>query len=434
MKKNTNSKSNKDYKNILSPLSKKQKITFSHNLFKEVEANKIGLSHKKSQDELLLNKKINNSNKNHRRIKSNSCNYIESMTNFEKNFGLNTTMNQLSFFKGKKKKEKGTKNEINSKNSISRNKKIEKNKDNNLFPLSCSLKDFRNGIIKEKKNENDIKKYYNKEIYLNKNNLIINNDIITNIEETRNTTSINNINNNNLIYSKHINESEKEDENKKNKKYIKICRKANSKLYSPVGNNPKINYTNANNNIIVEKPYQKYNLHRFIYNNNNLKTKDNNNNKSNKNNISGINYNSNYLNTTKKSFRNSAKFSNLKNYKNLSIICPTSDSRYEEPLSFYNSNKNMNIPLIPLKEEKHFSKNNFPSSTTNKNKNKEIKFTFTKFKKRSNKSQENIYKSKIYESDALNEFDSVEEIHFMFVEMNQRKKKFFKNYEDIYEK
>ena len=434
MKKNTNSKSNKDYKNILSPLSKKPKITFSHSLFKEVETNKMGLSHKKSQDELLINKKITYSNKNHRRIKSNSGNYIENMTNFEQNFGLNTTMNQLSFFKGKKKKEKVTKNENKSKHTVSRNKKIDKNKDNfnNLHPLSCSVKDFRNCIIKEQKCENDIKKYYNKEIYLNKSNLIINNDIMTNIEETRNTTSINNINNNNLIYSKHINEAEKENENKKNKKYIKICRKPNCKLYSPKSNNnPKINYTNANNDIITENPYQKYNLHRFIYNNNNLKTKIN---KNNKNNISAINYNSNYLYTTKKSFRKSAKFSNIKNYKNLSIICPTSDSRYNEPLSFYNSKKNMKLSQIPFKEEKHLSKKNFPSSTTNKNKNTKIKFTFTKYKKRSNKSQENIYKSKINESEAINEFDSVEEIHFMFVEMNQRKKKFFKNHEDIYEK
>ena len=154
MKKNTNSKSNKDYKNILSPLSKKPKITFSHSLFKEVETNKIGLSHKKSQDELLINKKITYSNKNHRRIKSNSGNYIENMTNFEQNFGLNTTMNQLSFFKGKKKKEKVTKNENKSKHTVSRNKKIDKNKDNfnNLHPLSCSVKDFRNDIIIDNSN------------------------------------------------------------------------------------------------------------------------------------------------------------------------------------------------------------------------------------------------------------------------------------------
>ena len=172
-------------------------------------------------------------------------------------------------------------------------------------------------------------------------------------------------------------------------------------------------------------------MHRFIYNNNNLKTKIN---KNNKNNISAINYNSNYLYTTKKSFRKSAKFSNIKNYKNLSIICPTSDSRYDEPLSFYNSKKNMKLSQIPFKEEKHLSKKNFPSSTTNKNKNTKIKFTFTKYKKRSNKSQENIYKSKISESEAIKEFDSAEEIHFMFVEMNQRKKKFFQKHEDIYEK
>ena len=432
MKKNTNSKSNKEYKNMFSPLSKKQKNTFSHNLFKEIEINKIPLSHKKSQDELLLTKKKNVSNKYHRRIKSNSGNYVENMTNLEKNFGLNSTMNQMSFFIGKnkkvKEKENVTKKESNPKTSVSRNKNTNQNKDNynNLLPISCSLKDFRNCIIKEKKCKNIIKKYYNNELNLNNNKIIFNNDIITNIEETRNTTSINNINNNNLLYSKHINETEKENDNKKQKKYIIISRKQNnSKLYSPTGNNPKITYTNANNDINKEKKNPKYNLHRFIYNNNNLKGKNNNNKK---NNIIRINYNCNYLYTSKKSFRNSEKkFSNIKNYKNLSIICPTSDSRYEEPLSFYNSKKNINLSQIPLKE-KNYSKKNFPSSTTNKDKEKEI--TYTKYKKRSNKSQENIYKSKIYESDAINEFDSVEEIHFMFVEMNQRKKNFFQKHND----
>lgn len=424
MKKKTNSKSNKEYKKILSPMSKRQKNTFSHNNFKDLEINKIPLSHKKSQDELILNKNNNVSNNFHRRIKSNSGNYIDSMTNLEQNFGINNT-----FIIGKNpNKEQVTKNEINPKISVGRNYKKQQQREiyNNILPSSCSLKDFRNFIIMEKKCENDIKKYYNNDLNLYNNKIIYSNDILTNIEETRNTTSINIINNNNLLYSKHFIEMEKgkENGNKENKKHIKISRKKNnSNLYSPIGKKQKIDYTNTNNDLIKEK-YQKYNLHRYIYNNNNLKGKNN------KNNITKINYNynSNYLNTTKKSFRNSEKkFSNInKNYKNLSIICPISDTRYEEPLTFYNSKKRMNFSQ---REEKNVIKKNFPSSTTNKN--NEIRFTFTKYKKRNNKSQENIfYKSKIKESEEINEFDSVEEIHFMFVEITQKKKNFFQKNND----
>ena len=56
MKKYDYKKSTKDYKSILSPVSQKPQIFFGQDLFKDFEKNKLALSHKKSQDELLLTK------------------------------------------------------------------------------------------------------------------------------------------------------------------------------------------------------------------------------------------------------------------------------------------------------------------------------------------------------------------------------------------
>ena len=62
-------------------------------------------------------------------------------------------------------------------------------------------------------------------------------------------------------------------------------------------------------------------------------------------------------------------------------------------------------------------------------------FTFPKYKKRNNnKSQEKYLKLKIYEKETINEFDSVEEIHFKFIEINQRKNEFFEKYSEMCKK
>ena len=71
-------------------------------------------------------------------------------------------------------------------------------------------------------------------------------------------------------------------------------------------------------------------------------------------------------------------------------------------------------------------------STNNNSKNKQIKKeTFAINKKRKTKSQENSYKFGINENKA--DFKRVEEIHFIFVQISQRKKAFFKkkNIENI---
>ena len=78
-------------------------------------------------------------------------------------------------------------------------------------------------------------------------------------------------------------------------------------------------------------------------------------------------------------------------------------------------------------------KYHFPCSTRNV-KNKIV--LFPKYKKRANKSQENYWKLKKNEDEPKNkfEFDDGEEIHFKFVELNQRKKDFFKKYEEFCKK
>ena len=419
MKNNLNKQLTKENKKMLSPTSKKCKNTNQH-IFKDGETNKLALSQKKTKKDLLLPKKKNVSNKYHRRTKSNTQNYIDKMEN---NLGINSSLCQMSFITERKKNEKENKlkNNHNSKSAVSRNKKINQYKQmRNILSISFSLKEISNNIIEScspnknynfsKNNIYSSRKYYNNDTNLKTNKSVYFYDNTTNIEETRNTTSntnFNQINNSNLLYNKHL-------------KCLNI-NKQKRKLCSSMDNNYKNNYTYANDDIIHEKVNPKYNnIHRFIYNNNNIKP--------NNNTKSFINHN-HYLNSVKKSFRSSEKnFSNIKNYKKL-YIKPIYESYYDEPFSYYKSDKEINIITNSKTFQKNgnlFNKKNFPSSTTNKNQTKKI--IIPKNKKRNNKSQENYYKLKINEVEPINEFDSVEEIHFMFVQINQRKKNFFNKY------
>ena len=435
MKNNWNKKLTKEHKNMLSPTNKNYKNTFNKNLFKN-EINKSALSQKKSKKHLSPLKKKNASNKYHRRTKSNTQNYIENMEN---NIGINSSVYQLSFITEKKEneKEKEIKNNHINKSAISRNKKINQYKRmGNILSISFSLKDISNNIIESssphknvnfsKNNQNSSSKYYNNDTNLKTNKSVYFFDNTTNIEETRNTTSNTNfiqINNSNLLYNKHLNNENNEKEKQNSNKYINRNKKQKRKLYSSMDHKSKYNYTNANDVIIQEKVKSKYNLHRFIYNNNNIKPK---------NSIKTNNNYIHYLNSVKKSFKSSEnKFSNINKYKNL-YINPIYESYYDEPLSYYKlekekENNNINSSKTFKKTTKFFNKNNFPSSTTNKNGIKKI--IIPKNKKRSNKSQENYYKLKIKEVEPNKEFDSVEEIHFMFVQINQSKKSFFNKYD-----
>jgi len=488
MKKNESKKSTKEYMNMLSPSFRKKKITFSQDLFRD-----LPLTQKRSQKELLLNKQKvvthQNQNQNHKRTKSNSENYPDNITNAENNLVTNPSISQMSFYaKNKpkeKEKEKGKYVEYKTymKNSVSRNMKssssnisqFKQYENDNILSFSCSLKDFRNFVINScssktkfnlPKNSHNNIKYHNNEIKLNKNKSLFSTDYISNIEETNNTTSINNnyntnSNNSNLIYSKQIISGKG-----KQKKYIKINRKHSRKLYSSVDNNLKINYINPNNSRNNEEPKEKekekdkispkYNLHHFIYNHNNLKTKTNTYNTNTNTNtyintncsskINKYNYNTNTTNnqnnlySAKKSLRNSEKFfPRVKKDKKLSIISPITESYYDVPYPYFSSeneyNKNIQGPMVSPKRSKVFNKSNFPSTTTNQNKSK-IKnvFTFSKNKLGRQKSQENHCSLKQNENGPLNtihEFNSVEEIHFMFVQMCQNEKQFFEKYEKI---
>ena len=474
MKKNETKKSTKEYINMLSPSFKRNKITFSQDLFRDLDTNKIPLTQKRSQNKLLLNKQKVVTSQNHRRNKSNSENYPENITNAENNLGTNPSLSQMSYYAKNKPKDKEKEKDKYSeyrtyiKNSVSRNLKSCSNNTNqfiqcdndNVLSFSCSLKDFRNFVINScssknklnlpKNNHNNINYFYNNEIKSKKNKSIFSTDYISNIEETNNTTSINNnISNSNLIYSKQI-----ISEKGKQKKYIKINRKHSRKLYSSMDNNLKINYINdnysKNNEETKEKDKisPKYNLHHFIYNHSNIKTKTNsyNTNTNCSNKINKYNYNTstnqNNLSTAKKSLRNSEKyFPRIKNDKKLSIINSVAETYYDVPCTYYRSeneyNKDMPVSMVSPKKSKVFNKSNFPSTTTNQNKSK-IKniFTFSKNKLGRQKSQENhcYLKQNIngpMPLSTINEFSSVEEIHFMFVQINQSKKQFFEKYEKI---
>ena len=71
-------------------------------------------------------------------------------------------------------------------------------------------------------------------------------------------------------------------------------------------------------------------------------------------------------------------------------------------------------------------KNNFNYNIKSlKNNNK--KNIHKSFSKRKNRSQENKAKMQIEYINEIGQFQSVEEIHFIFVQMNQKKKAFFEN-------
>jgi hypothetical protein len=408
----------------LSPSNHKKR---KRNIFdKDFETNKIALSTKKSKDELFLpKKKIIPNIYHHRRTKSSGQDYMECMTNHNNIINNNSSGTKLSFIFKRKEKDKNY--DIFS---VSRNKKYKNNLDENkksnskLLSMSFSLKDFRNHLINSFSN-NNLKELKSNNKWSNNENLkntksFFNLDNLTNIEETRNTTSITGFNNSNLIYSKHL--SNKGKQNAKSTKYIITKNKQNiKKLYSSKNSSSKI-ITYTNNNVIKEKAFPKYNLHRYIYKHYNIRPKHNLN-KSN---------NNSYLVLTKKTFRNSQKcFSNLKNGAKL-YIKPNNESVYNSKSNYFDLKNNSNDELDNIKTVRDEKKNVWFSNNNSKNKQiKKEKETYPKYKKRKTKSQENIYKTGINENDA--DFKSVEEIHFIFVQISQRKKEFFKkkNIENI---
>ena len=438
MKKPSNKKLTKEYNKILSPTSKKiNKNTLSHNFFKELEISKLPLSQKKSENELILSKKKKVYNNYHRRTKSNNQNNIE---NIDINHRINSSVYQLSFITENKEKanEKEEKQNLYNKSAISRNKrKILYRPNSNILSISFSLKDISNHLIDScysnknfhcsKNNHSSFNKYYNNDTNIKYNKSVYFNDYSTNIEETRNTTTNTNINQLNnsilLLYNKHHNNERDKDKGKekaKRNKFIKSNNKQKRKLYSSMDNNLKKNYLKANNNNDIiheqEKSNQKYNLHRFIYNNSNINSK---------NNIKSNNYN-HYLYSLKKSFfRNCEKTQNQK-----SPVYTMHESCIGEPLNNNKPEKDIkaiNTSKTFQKKVKFMNKKNISSSV--KNESKKICVSKNKNKKKNNKSQEKQNKMQIKEFGPIKEFESVEEIHFMFVKMNQRKRSYLNKYD-----
>lgn len=393
MKKKGNKKPTTQSPKELSPSHKKKNI-FNSNSKNKLEANIIALSAKKSKDKLFLPKKRKvPKSTHHKRTNSDAEHYIQCLTN------SNNRNSKLSFIFRRKNNE----NKIKEIYSFSRNKNLkdslnENKKSNNLLFLSFSLKNFRNNIMNSFSQKN-IHKSKKKNKYNNiikiKNKSLLNLDNHINIEDTRNTTSITGFNNSNLIYKKRLSNNKKQ--SAKSTKHIKeIKREKNQTHFSKNNSSKMISYTNDNE--IKEKLNNKYNLHRYINKYNNIKTKNNN----------ILNKSSNLI-LTKKSFRSTHKCcSKLHNNKKLSIN-----------LNPINESEN----IINLKTETNINRNECQTSINN-NKKKKVKTVIKhKYKKRKTKSQENKYKIM---DENNNEFNSVEEIHFIFVEIYQRKKAFFK--------
>ena len=363
----------------------KKDINFSLTSFKKYEINNILSSPKKNKEEIILpKKKLFPNSACHRKIKSESQNYFQYLNLIDES-NNNNSISKLSHLFKKNDLNKMNKNYIN--NSCSRNKyesfkkKFNDNKkSNNLLSLSLSLKDFSNNIINifTNPNNNDIKsnKYSTKSQLKDKKSLLFNFDNLNNIEETRNTTSITGFNNSNLFHKKQmiIKENNK---NVKSSNYIKINRKPKEKLFS-INNNLDKKITNNNNNINQVKIKEKSNLYRYIYNHDNI-------------------------NSVPK----------IQNQRKISFVNAISENlklHYKNKINHYELKNGFNYNIKSIKSQKQ-------------------KDIYKSLKRRKNKSQENIQKNKnrIEYINELGNFKSVEEIHFLFVQMNQKKKEFFEN-------
>jgi hypothetical protein len=295
------------------------------------------------------------------------------------------------------------KNNSNSRNKYDLFKKKfnENKKSSNLLSISFSLKDFRNNIINVFSNNNhkyETKKTtkYNHIINLKNTQSLINYENSTNIE-TRNTTSNTNFNNSNLLYNKHLNNKEKQ--NSKSTKYIKIEHKEPRQIYSSKNISSKIiTFTRAKEK--KEKVTPKYSSQKeIIFNNNNLN-------------------NTNNLILENNSLKNYKKFFSK---EKLSNICPISELDNDE-----NFQINKRKRILNKSEATPMDKNNNDKITK--------KDGSPKYKKRKAISQDNNYKRSINSNNNIEEFKSVEEIHFIFVYITQKKKEYFsKNIEKISE-
>ena len=389
----------KSSKSKLSPSIKNKSNKYNNfNLtsFKNNEFTNLLSSPKKTkEDSILPKKKIFTFSAYHPKKKSSSQNYEQFQnlineenyhSNFLKtgNYKANTnSRNKYDFFKKK----------------FNENKKS-----SNLLSFSFSLKEFRNNIINSfiNSNYNELQKSNKSNLKYNKSLYIFDN--LNNIEETRNTTSITGFNNSNLFYKNQI--MNKEDKKIKSSKIIKINRKPEKQLFSPNSNSTKIIKYSNNTKNIKEKENEKNKLSHYIYNYNNININPKNDFKNIKNKSSNPNKN---LSLSSKTYKNS--LSKLNKSRKISFVNAISENlnmHYKNKVNNYKIKNNFNYNIKSLKNN---SKKNIHKS----------------FSKRKNRSQENKAKMQIEYINEIGQFQSVEEIHFIFVQMNQKKKAFFEN-------
>ena len=411
-------KSGKTSLSKIMPSSKNNKeINFTPTSFKNFEINNILSSPEKIKEEIFLPKKKGIIRTiYHRKTKSSSQNYVPYITNSNNKNNFNNSCSRLSYiFKGKDIINCNNRNKMY--NSCSRNKyvlfkkklknNINNKKNDNLLSISFSLKDFRNNIINTFINSyiNEIKndiKHYNNITNGNNNKSIYIFDNLNNIEETRNTTSITGFNNSNLLYKNQMLITD--NKNTKTSNYIKINKKANNnKIFSSSHNSSKIiscinkPYDNEAQSIKLK---EKNKLYYYIYNNN-IKYK---------NSLKKTQKNSNNLIISPKIYKNKKQNSNKLSFVNA----------ISQNFKLHYKNKS-------TKKSLNSSKKIFNSNSLNKRK-KNLENDNNTYKKRKNKSQKNDEKIMNEYNNEIKEFKSVEEIHFIFVQMIQKKKAFFVNH------
>ena len=359
----------------------------------------------KSTEEYLLNKKNNIVNTaHHRKTKSSSQSYTKyhNILN-DSNNNLNDSASKLSYLLRRTDHKKNNaninynyNNNIRNKLGLYKKELYESKKSSNLLSIS-----FSSNIIKEMKKEKE--KYYNKSNYKNKKSLFIL-DNLYNIEETRNTTSITGFNNSNLLNKKQI--LIKDNNNSRSTKMIKINRKSRKQLFHPKNNSSiLINFTNNKNNNLKKNNFSKIkekdNSYHYIYSQNNINTKS----------TKEIKPNNNPKNLiiSKRTYKNSIQKS--QSTKKISFVNAISENlklHYKNKTNKYEIKNDFNYEIESLKNSK----------------NNEV---YVKIKRRKNKSQEKINTIGIEYNNQIENFKSIEEIHFTFVQMNQKKKAFLEN-------
>lgn len=400
MKKNENKKINHEFQRNFSPVFQRKKCFFGKSFIKDFGKNSnIALSSKKSKNKLFLpKKKIVCNASHHRRTKSNSNN-MSNQDIANKNDNLNQSAFEISLID--KNNDLAFENDRNNYSSSTRNKSrnnFNEHKLINLLSINFSLKEFRNKIINSY-SQNNLSEEKKIKItnFINHNNknkkFDYNLEKSYNREETRNNTSISGgLNNTYLFVNRQISDSKE----KYRKLYNQINCKSNKKLFSLKRNSTKninqlYNKSNKKNQQFKDNFRGKI-KNKDIKKNNNAKSR-----------------NTNNLILTKKNFQSGQKFSpNNKKFK-ISLFNPISKLN-DYNFNYFESDKKKNkatknIYHLEYKNKKignigRYNKKDYENKLKNSNKG----FNY---------------------DESCREFKSVEEIHFLYVYISQKKKEYF---------